>query len=41
MKTTPFRKKIYNQFKKGTFSVECALCLGHTRHEHGVNLTGQ
>jgi len=36
-----FQKKIYNQFKKGTFSVECALCLVHTRHEHGVHLTGQ
>jgi len=28
MKTTPFRKKIYNQFKKGTFSVECPRAWG-------------
>jgi len=24
-----FQKKIYYQFKKGTFSVECATCMGH------------
>jgi len=41
MKTTPFRKKNYNQFQKGTFSVECAPCMGYTQHEHGVHLTGQ
>jgi len=35
------QKKFYNQFKKGTFSVECAPCTGHTRHEHGVHQTGQ
>ena len=35
------QKKFYNQFEKGTFSVECAPCMGHTRHEHGVHLTGQ
>jgi len=35
------QKKNYDQFEKGTFSVQCAPCLGHTRHEHGVQLTGQ
>jgi len=30
MKTTPFRKKFYNQFEKGTFSVECAPVPGRT-----------
>ena len=35
------QKKFYNQLKKGAFSVECAPCLGHTRHKHGVHLTGQ
>jgi len=36
-------KKFYNLSKKGTFSVKCAPCMGmgHTRHEHGVHLTGQ
>jgi len=29
------QKNFYNQFKKG------APCVGHTRHEHGVHLTGQ
>jgi len=36
-----FQKKFYNQFKKGTFFVECAPCMGHTRHEHGVHLIRQ
>jgi len=36
-----FQKKFYNEFKKSTFSIECAPCLGHTRHEHGVHLTAQ
>ena len=35
------QKKIYDQFKKGTFSVECAPCMGRTRHERGVHLIGQ
>jgi len=35
------QKNLYNQFKKGTFSVECAPGMGHTQHEHGVHLTGQ
>ena len=35
------QKKFYNQFKKSTFSVEDAPCMGHTRHEHGSHLTGQ
>ena len=40
-KNNALQKKFYNQFKKGTFSVECAPCTGHTRHEHGVHLTSQ
>jgi len=34
-------EKMSNRFIKYTFSVECAPCLGHTWHEHGVHLTGQ
>jgi len=41
MKTTPLRNKFTIKFKKGTFSVECAPYMGHTRHEHGAQLTGQ
>ena len=36
-----FQKKFYNQFKKSASSVECAPFMKHTRHEHGVDLTGQ
>jgi len=35
------QKNFYNPFKKGSFSAKCAPCPGHTRHEHGVHLTGQ
>ena len=40
-KNNALQKKLYNQFKKGTFSVECAPCMVRNRHEHGVHLTGQ
>jgi len=41
MKATLFRKNFTINLRNGAFSVECAPCLGHTRHEHGVHLTGQ
>jgi len=34
-------KKILQSIQNGYFSVECAPRMGHTRHEHGVHLTGQ
>ena len=35
------QKKMYNQFKKDIFFVECAQFMVHTRHEHEVHLTGE
>jgi len=40
-KNNAFQKNIYIQFKKCTFSVECAARMGHTRREYGVYLTSQ